>query len=214
MRAEHCELCQADLTLYRDFLEPVEATSLFAELQGPGSIAWRQEQIRLYGRTVAVPRLTAWYGEPGAAYSYSGLAMQPEPWSRVLLELRNRVADLAGAHFNSVLLNLYRDGADSVSWHSDDEPELGRDPVIASVSLGATRRFELRHRARRAREIPVARLALTAGSLLVMGGETQHHWQHRIPKTRKPCGPRINLTFREVKLPTARGEPLSLPASA
>ena len=142
------------------------------------------------GRRVPIPRLTAWHGAAG--YVYSGIAMTPAPWNPPLLELKAVAEACAGQAFNSVLLNLYRDGRDSVSWHADNEPGLGRDPVIASVSLGATRRFQMKHR----RRAGARRARPAAGSCLVMAGATQHHWLHQVPKTSRPVGPRINLTFR------------------
>jgi alkylated DNA repair dioxygenase AlkB len=164
-------------------------------LQGDlaGSIAWRQEVATVMGRRVPIPRLTAWHGEAG--YVYSGIAMQPAPWTPPLLELKRCAERHAGQAFNSVLLNLYRDGRDSVSWHADNEPGLGRNPVIASLSLGATRRFQLKHRRSGAR----VALDLAHGSCLVMAGATQHHWLHQLPKTARPVGPRINLTFRSMR---------------
>ena len=159
------------------------------------SIDWAQEEIVLFGESKRVPRLVAWHGDPGAGYSYSGTHHEPQPWTPALLAIRRRVTQLTGHAFNSVLLNLYRDGRDGMGWHADDEPELGRNPVIASVSLGAMRRFRLRHR-RRSVE-PVA-LSLTDGSLLLMAGALQHHWLHAVPKTAKAVGERINLTFRSI----------------
>jgi len=146
----------------------------------------------MFGRRVAFPRLTAWYGDPGAAYTYSGVRNEPLPWTPLLGELRDLVAAAAGAPFNSVLLNRYRDGSDSMGWHADDERELA--PVIASLSVGAVRTFELRHRGDRER----IALPLASGSLIVMAGDTQRHWQHRVPKDVRAPGERINLTFRLV----------------
>jgi alkylated DNA repair dioxygenase AlkB len=157
------------------------------------SIAWRQETATIMGRRVPIPRLTAWHGEAG--YVYSGIAMAPAPWTPRLLELKRCAEAHAGQAFNSVLVNLYRDGRDSVGWHADNEPGLGRDPVIASLSLGATRRFQLKHRGSGER----VALDLTHGSCLIMAGATQHHWLHQVPKTARPVGPRINLTFRSMR---------------
>ena len=158
-------------------------------------IAWKEEHIVIFGEHRKVPRLVAWYGDPGASYVYSGVRHEPLPWIPPLEEIRERVERLTGHAFNSVLANLYRDGNDGMGWHADDEAELGRDPVIASVSLGATRRFRMRHR--RLRDLTVD-LDLEHGSLLVMAGATQHHWVHAVPKTRRPVGERINLTFRRI----------------
>jgi alkylated DNA repair dioxygenase AlkB len=172
-----------------------EAAQLFEDLQR--TIGWHQESILMFGRRVLVPRLVAWHGDPGASYTYSGTLHQPLPWTPPLVRVRDRVCELTGARFNSVLLNLYRDGRDGMGWHADDEPELGRDPVIASVSLGATRRFCLRHRKRKGVKLD---LPLPHGSVLCMSGGTQHHWVHALPKTRAAVGERINLTFRRVAL--------------
>ena len=176
------------------FLPATEAAQLLAQLQA--EVPWEQRSIRLFGQQVPQPRLTAWYGDPAARYSYSGLAWEPVPWLPALQALRQRIETASQAQFNSVLLNLYRDGRDSMGWHADDEPELGPAPVIASLSLGATRRFRLRPQASRAHG-PVG-LDLPSGSLLLMGGATQQHWQHALPKTSRPVGQRLNLTFRWV----------------
>ncbi len=176
-----------------------EADALFARLHG--EIEWRQEEIVIFGERKRVPRLVAWHGDPGAAYTYSGVQHEPEPWTAALGEIRARVEALAGYAFNAVLLNRYRSGADGMGWHSDDEPELGRNPVVASVSLGAPRRFRMRHRHRRELTLD---LDLAHGSLLVMEGATQHHWVHAVPKTARPVGERINLTFRRIVAPPGR----------
>ncbi len=189
------DLPDADIVLVPGFLSSADAERLFVDLSA--TTAWRQETIKLYGRESPVPRLSAWYGDPGAAYTYSNIAMQPEPWSPPLLEIRTLVEQEAGTKFNSVLCNLYRDGRDSVAWHSDDESELGCRPVIASVSLGATRTFQLRHRAQRDLRHSTD---LTHGSLLLMRGPTQRHWRHQVPKTSRSVGPRINLTFRTISV--------------
>ena len=158
-------------------------------------INWKQESIKLFGKETAMPRLTAWYGEK--AYTYSGLENKPAPWIPVLLQLKEQVEQATGNSYNSVLLNLYRTGHDSMGWHSDDEAELGQAPAIASLSFGGERRFAFRHRFRK--ELASVRLALPSGSLLLMQGPTQHFWQHSIPKTAKTVQPRINLTFRQVQ---------------
>jgi alkylated DNA repair dioxygenase AlkB len=159
-------------------------------------VEWEQHRIRIRGREIASPRLSAWYGDPDAHYRYSGLSLEPRPWLPVILELKSRVEAACDEPFNSVLLNLYRDGSDSMGWHSDDEPELGERPLIASLSLGATRRFRLRHRRRKDLE-PVA-IDLEGGSLLIMEGDTQRFWKHQVPKTKRTVEPRINLTFRNI----------------
>ncbi|WP_205702881.1 alpha-ketoglutarate-dependent dioxygenase AlkB family protein [Botryobacter ruber] len=157
-------------------------------------INWKQESIKLFGKETAMPRLTAWYGDK--AYTYSGLQNKPAPWIPVLQQLKEQVEQATGHTYNSVLLNLYRSGHDSMGWHSDDEPELGQEPVIASLSFGGERRFAFRHRFRK--DVAPVRLTLPSGSLLLMQGPTQHFWQHSIPKTAKTVQPRINLTFRQV----------------
>lgn len=162
-------------------------------------IHWRQETIVLWGKEYLQPRLSAWYGDPHSRYAYSGVALTPLPWTATLLRIKDDIESITGHHFNSVLLNLYRDQHDSVGWHSDAEPELGKKPVIASLSLGATRTFKLRHRTRK--ELKPVSLDLQDGSLLVMAGTTQRFWQHAVPKERSACGRRINLTFRSILMP-------------
>ena len=183
-----------DLRYWPHAFSAAEADSLFEALRR--SIAWSQEEIIVFGQPRLVPRLVAWHGDPGTGYTYSGTFHEPRPWTAELATLRRKVESLTGHTFNSVLLNQYRDGRDGMGWHADDEPELGTHPVIASVSLGATRRFRMRHR-RNAVE-PLT-LPLTHGSLLLMAGATQHHWVHAVPKTATPVGARINLTFRTVR---------------
>jgi alkylated DNA repair dioxygenase AlkB len=183
----------AELAWAPGWLAPAAADALMADLRA--SVPWEVHRIRLFGREHASPRLSCWIGDPQAVYRYSGTVFQPHPWPPALDALRDQLATLLGAPFNSVLANRYRDGRDAMGWHSDDEPELGPAPVIASLSLGATRRFVLRHRADRTRRLA---LALDHGSLLVMRGATQRHWQHALPRTARPVGERINLTFRAI----------------
>jgi alkylated DNA repair dioxygenase AlkB len=191
----------ADVIFLPAFFDAAESADFLRRLTD--EIPWRQVSIRLYGKTLPVPRLTSWHGDPGVTYTYSRLQLHPEPWTPALNEIRERLRALDGESFNGVLLNCYRDGADGMSWHSDDEPELGPAPVIASVSFGAVRRFQFRHRVRRTEKTS---LDLTPGSCLLMRGETQSHWHHQIPKTKRPCGPRINLTFRRIAVsPPAPG---------
>lgn len=160
----------------------------------------RAEALRIGAREVWTPRLTAWHGDPGRVYGYSGRRFEPTPWTEPLAEVRDRVETRTGVRFDSVLVNVYRGGRDSMGWHADDEPELGprapEDVLIASVSLGAPRRFVMRHRRRPADK---RELALGEGDLLVMGGATQRRWQHAVPKTARPVGPRTNLTFRLIR---------------
>ncbi len=155
---------------------------------------WRADSVVVWGKRHLQPRLTAWYGDADARYEYSGLALDPLPWTPRLLSIKESVEDAAGSRFNSVLLNYYRDGRDSMGMHSDDEPELGPRPVIASLSLGETRTLVFKHRTERDRES--LRIELGDGSLLLMRGATQRNWRHGIGKERRPCGPRVNLTFR------------------
>jgi len=158
------------------------------------SVPWKQESMHLYGKRVQFPRLTAWYGDPNTSYAFSGITLHPDAFTPTLLEIKHRVDILAGVKFNSVLLNRYRNGNDSISWHADDEKELGRNPVIASLNLGATRVFQLRHNDTKEK----IALELSHGSLLIMRGELQHFWKHQIPKTKKAVGERLNLTFRVI----------------
>jgi alkylated DNA repair dioxygenase AlkB len=172
-----------------------EGDELFLRLQR--EVPWRQEPIRIFGREVMQPRLTAWYAGPGVRYGYSGIELRGEPWSPLLLGIKARAEEVSGQAFNGALLNYYRDGQDSMGWHRDDEPGLGARPVIASVNFGATRVFRMRLKADKKviRSVP-----LEHGSLLLMRGEMQHAWEHALPKTARPSGPRINLTFRTLLL--------------
>jgi alkylated DNA repair dioxygenase AlkB len=183
----------ADVSMDRAFYSPTESDALFADLTA--NIVWEQKPIQFMGKTVMQPRLTAWYGDEGKSYTYSGLTVEPMPWTPTLLAMKARVEAAAGITFNSVLLNRYRTGQDSVGWHSDDEPELGTNPVIASISLGAPRNFQLKHKRNSDLKLTIE---LTSGTLLLMRGTTQHFWKHQIPKTTKVLGPRINLTFRVI----------------
>jgi alkylated DNA repair dioxygenase AlkB len=158
------------------------------------AIRWRQDTLRMFGRTLPLPRLTAWYGDPAAVYVYSGIRNEPSPWIDGLTRIKDRITELTGSRYNSVLANRYADGSQSMSWHADDEAALGPEPCIASVSLGATRRFLLKHKQQERR----LELELPHGSLLLMAGRLQEEWVHALPRTRKPVGLRINLTFRFV----------------
>ncbi len=174
-------------------MEPAAAAELAGRLAA--ALAWQQRTLRMFGRDIAEPRLTSWHGDPGAHYRYSGRDHAPLPWPPELTALRRRV-ELAARHpMNSVLANLYRDGADHMGWHADDEAELGPAPVIASVSLGAARQLQFRPRP----SGPIAlRVEAVPGSLLVMAGDTQRNYHHRVPRTARPVAMRINLTFRLV----------------
>lgn len=181
------------LDYYPDFLPGDEAMQLMSIFIA--TVPWMQQSIRMYGKDLLTPRLIAWYGDNNKTYSYSGTKNDPIPWTDELMLLKNRVEGFTGYSFNSVLLNYYRDGNDSVAWHSDNERELGTDPVVASLSLGQVRQFDFRHKQDHSRKYS---LQLTNGSLLIMKGDLQHHWEHRIPKSAKTLGPRINLTFRVI----------------
>lgn len=187
------EIPDGELFLYPHFFTVDEADRYYQQLLD--QIKWQQETIQMYGKQLKVPRLTAWYGEQGKAYTYSGIHHDALAWIGPLLEIKSRIESVAVTGFNSVLLNLYRDGNDGVAWHSDDEPELGPQPVIASVSFGEARVFQLRHKHNHA---PKKNLLLPHGSLLIMRGNTQSNWLHQIAKSKKPMGPRINLTFRAI----------------
>ncbi len=173
------------------FFTAEESDKLFARLLS--NIQWQQDSMKFYGKQINLPRLTAWYGNNLKDYSYSGIDMNARPWTDDLLFIKQRVEQQAGMEFTSVLLNLYRHGNDSVSWHRDNEKVLRVNPVIASVSFGATRTFKFRH-------VDDHRLIrsveLSSGTYILMKGQTQHKWEHTIPKTSKPVDPRISLTFR------------------
>ena len=178
---------------YPSFFSKVESDFYLKELTD--NILWKQESINMYGKRINFPRLTAWYGENDKPYSFSGITLSPLPWSTNLLEIKNKIEPNAGVIFNSVLLNRYRDGNDSISWHTDAETELGKNPVIASVNYGETRNFQLRHIETKEK----IEIELVHGSLLIMQGELQHFWQHQVPKTSRKIKERINLTFRVIK---------------
>jgi alkylated DNA repair dioxygenase AlkB len=185
------DMPDADVTLYPFLFSQAEADHLQQDLLR--DIVWRQESIKLYGRDHSVPRLTALYGDPDKTYRYSGITHQSESWIPALLTIKQRIEAVSNTSFNSVLLNHYRDGADSMGWHADDEPELGPNPVIGSVSFGQSRILQMRHKTDKSlrQGIPLAN-----GSFLLMQGPVQHHWLHQVAKSRRPMGARINLTYR------------------
>jgi alkylated DNA repair dioxygenase AlkB len=185
-------LAEGTLLLYRHAMA-AQASDLLEQLVR--NVAWRQESITLFGKHHLQPRLSAWHGDPDASYRYSGLDNTPLPWTADLQNLRHSVQAICGHSFNSVLLNYYRDGNDAMGMHADDEPELGPQPVIASLSLGAPRRMRFVHR--RGKH-PALNLVLEPGSLLIMAGDTQRNWKHGINRTKRICGPRVNLTFRRI----------------
>tara|TARA_B100001123_G_scaffold280373_1_gene312357 strand:- start:61 stop:690 length:630 start_codon:yes stop_codon:yes gene_type:complete len=183
----------AEVFLYPSLLYYHEADQLFDNLKT--SIIWEKQKIKLYGGLHDVPRLTAWYGDPDKSYVYSGIKLKTRPWNSDLLQIRDIIEKISKAKFNSVLLNLYRSGSDSVSWHSDDESELGKNPVIGSLSLGESRQFHMKHKYDRDLK---QKILLQHGSFLLMRGKTQHNWLHQIPKRKNLKGERINLTFRTI----------------
>lgn len=190
----HLDLPDSDIIYYPHFMEKQEADSYFKllRLETP----WQQDDIKVFGKVYAQPRLTALYANNNKSYSYSNIIMKPHLFTDVLLEIKSELEKYHPNYFTTCLLNLYRDGRDSNGWHADDEKELGRNPVIASISLGAERMFHLKHKTKPHLK---HKMALEHGSLLLMQGETQHMWKHQIPKTAKQVGERINLTFRVIK---------------
>lgn len=186
-------LTDAEIYYFPKFLGLSEATEAFGVLRN--EVPWQQDSIKVFGKTHLQPRLTALYGVAGRTYTYSGIRMSPYPFTPLLLKLKEKVEAAVAHNFTSCLLNLYRDGRDSNGWHADNEKELGRQPVIASLSLGASRRFRLKHRKDKSLSYS---LDLAPGSLLLMKGATQTYWLHQIPKTKIVVGERINLTFRHI----------------
>jgi len=187
-------LPDAEIEYYANFFDNEHANELFAKLKT--EIPWQQDLITVFGKTHPQPRLTALFGNEGKPYSYSNIVMQPHAWNPLLMFIKNEIEDCCSENFTTVLLNQYRDGKDSNGWHADNEKELGRNPVIASVSFGAERSFHLQHNSLKDQKL---KITLEHGSLLIMKGATQHFWKHQIPKTAKDIGPRINLTFRIIK---------------
>ena len=180
------------VTYIPQFLSKIESKRLFNALIK--RTEWQSDKIKIFGKTYDIPRLQAWHGDPEATYTYSNIELTPLPWTIELQNLKEKIELNVGASFNSVLLNLYRNGQDSNGWHSDDEEELGSNPVIASISLGEARKFKMKHKSK-----PLKwDIILESGSLLIMEGKTQHYWKHQIPKSQKVHGPRINLTFRRI----------------
>jgi alkylated DNA repair dioxygenase AlkB len=175
------------------FLDQKESSRFFSEVEQ--QVKWQAREILIFGRRVLQPRLVAWQGDPGCDYRYSGTTWTPDPWSPSVLRLRDLVSRFTGESFNGVLINFYRNGQDSMGWHSDDEVELGENPVIASVSLGADRRFLFRNKAEKKQKFEIE---LKDGSLLIMSGATQALWQHSLPKSAGVKDKRINLTFRRI----------------
>ncbi len=190
----HIPLQDAEIIYLHDFISHDESIHYLEILLD--QIDWQQNQIKMFGKVYDEPRLTAWYGDQGLSYTYSGIQLEPKPWTGVLQRLKEKVSEVAKTQFNSALLNYYRDGQDSMGYHQDNEKELGINPTIASLTFGAERTFQLKHitdKSIKRKDIP-----LKSGSLLIMAGATQHHWKHQIPKTKKHVGPRLNITFRVI----------------
>lgn len=188
------DLPDAEIIYYPNFMDTMEADAIFSDLKN--TIPWQQDEIRVFGKVHQQPRLTALYGNKDKTYSYSNIKMSPNPWIPILEKIKLEIEKVCPTEFTTVLLNYYRDGKDSNGWHADDEKELGINPIIASMSFGATRSFQLKHNSNTGIK---KNILLEHGSLLIMKGTTQHYWKHQIPKTAKLIGPRINLTFRIIK---------------
>lgn len=193
-RFEQIEMLDADVSILHEIEMPLPYDQILSKLMSTSEIKWRQEAVRVYGKNYQQPRLVALYGDSGKKYDYSGVSLHPMPWTDLLREIKLRIEDCTDAKFNAVFLNLYRDHNDSMGFHSDDERELGQNPVIASLTFGATRTFILKHKFRK--ELPLVKVPLESGTVLLMQGTTQHNWKHGINKQTMPCGPRVNLTFR------------------
>ncbi len=188
-------LPDADSIYYPEVYTEQEAAAIFKELKEQTN--WQQHQIKMYGKLIDCPRLSAYFGQPNTHYTYSTIVkLSPTPFTKTLLALKQKAEELAKTEFNCMLANYYRDGKDSMSWHADGEPELGPEPIVASVTFGAARMFHLKHQTDASKKY---KLPLENGSILVMGKRTQHEWLHQVPKTAKPIGERINLTFRYIK---------------
>lgn len=192
--AKDLQLQNAEVFYFEHFLDNEVAANLYSILLE--TLDWQQHQVKIFGKVLPQPRLTALYAETEKPYTYSGLTLHPLKFSPPLKDLQQKLEKLTGNHFTHCLANLYRTGQDSMGLHSDDEKELGKNPVIASISLGATRKFRFRHKTDKNQKLD---LELHSGSLLLMQGSTQHYWKHEIPKTKKQVSSRINLTFRKIK---------------
>lgn len=180
------------VVLFRNYYSYANACDIFLKLKN--KIEWNQDEITLYGKKIPLPRLTAWYGDPGIVYDYSGIIVKSIPWTNQLQDIRSTVQKATGNPFNSVLLNYYRSGRDGVAWHSDDEPVLGENPIIASASFGYPRKFQIRHKQTK----ELLEFELGNGDILLMDGQTQKYCEHQVPKTKKNVDERINLTFRYI----------------
>ncbi|WP_282017574.1 alpha-ketoglutarate-dependent dioxygenase AlkB family protein [Salegentibacter mishustinae] len=193
MKSEIFSLPDAELEYFPNFLNKEKADLLLEKLLK--EVPWQQQNIKLFGKEIPQPRLTAFYAEQGISYTYSGLQLKPNSFSTELWELKQKTQELSGFDFNTCLANLYRHGNDSMGWHADDEKVLGKNPVIASISLGGIRRFQFKHKTNKDLKESIE---LQHGSLLIMKGSMQHFWKHQLPKTKKEVAPRINLTFRKI----------------
>jgi alkylated DNA repair dioxygenase AlkB len=190
MQSKH----KGEAFLFENFFAQKEADHFLQNLKT--SVQWKQEPIKMFGKLVMQPRLTAWYGDADKSYTYSGITMKPNNWTKELLDIKTRIEAVSNVQFTSALLNLYRDGQDSMGWHRDNERELGENPTIGSVSFGQSRIFKMREYATKEN---TRSMQLTHGSFLCMQGETQHFWEHQIPKTKKILAERINITFRKLQ---------------
>ena len=183
-----------EVFFYPGFFNKTDSDHYYQQLLQ--NVNWKQEPIKMFGKEIMQPRLTAWFGAADKRYSYSGITMQPTDWNTLLLSIKQKIESVAMVNFTGALLNQYRDGRDSMGWHRDNEKELGTNPVIGSVSFGATRKFQLRNY----RDKTIVRnINLTHGSFLLMRGATQHNWEHQVPKTSEDPGARINITFRVIE---------------
>ena len=187
------KLQDAELLYHPAFYDKTESDRIFKTLLE--TIEWKQDKIMMYGKELPLPRLSAWYGDNNKPYTYSGITLNPLPWTEELLRIKEKIEAEAKVKFSSVLLNRYRDGQDYVGWHTDAEKELGKNPVIGSVNFGATRKFQLRRIDDHKEKFEVE---LKHGTFLLMQGSTQHYWQHQVPKTATKIGERLNLTFRVI----------------
>ena len=192
--SQRIDIQQADVHLFPQLFSRQASDDYFTTLRN--EIIWQHETIIMFGKKIVVPRLVAWHGDKGTTYTYSNIEHIPVPWTNTLIEIKNHVESACNISFNSVLLNLYRDGNDSMGWHSDDESVLAKNPAIASVSFGARRTFQMKHKRDKTQKLAIP---LDHGSALLMAGGTQHHWLHQIPKSKTVQGERINLTFRQIK---------------
>ncbi len=189
--ANRIDLPDADVWVMGNFIESSQADEIFESARS--EIPWQQESLKLYGKMQKVPRLVSWHGDAGASYRYSGVVHEPKPWVSSLRQIRDMLRMQLQVYFNAVLANLYQTGSHYMGWHSDAEPEMGPNPVIASVTLGAERPFKFRHRQDHTLQ---HKMNLSHGSLLIMAGTTQKYWQHSLPRSTRPFGPRVNMTFR------------------